>query len=130
MRAVALSLMILALGGSALAAKPAAPAQPAPVLANAFAPCAACHTAERNAANRLGPNLFGVFGRHAAALPGYSYSDAMRKSGLVWNRATLDRYLENPRSVVPGTRMPFSGLSDPMQRKAVIAFLRRRSPRR
>jgi cytochrome c len=128
MRAAALLLIILALGGGALAARPPAPVQPP--RADAFAPCAACHSAEREAPSRLGPNLFGVFGRHSAAVPGYAYSDAMRKSGLVWDRATLDRYLENPRAVVPGTRMPFSGMRDPAQREAVIAFLRKRSPRR
>ena len=92
-----------------------------------FAKCAACHNAEQSRPHGLGPNLFGAFGARAGSKPGYLYSPALRQTGLVWDSATLDRFLENPRSLVPGTKMTFAGLRNPEERKAVIAFLKLRS---
>ena len=60
-------------------------------------------------------------GRHPA---GFQYSQAMKDSGLTWNSATLDRYLTDPKSVVPGTLMGFAGLKDEEQREAVIRYLK------
>ena len=93
-----------------------------------FARCAACHNVEQGGHNGLGPNLFGAFGAPAASKPNYYYSPAMKESGLVWDFATLDKFLENPRAVVPGTKMTFAGLKKPEDRKAVIAFLKIRAP--
>jgi cytochrome c len=84
--------------------------------------CAICHTVQPNR-SLIGPSLFGVVNRPAGQMPGFHYSDANRRSGLVWNPATLDRYLAAPREVVPGTFMTFPGLKDPSQRAEVIAFL-------
>ena len=95
-----------------------------------FAKCAPCHTAGEGEPNGIGPNLYGAYGSPAASKPDFRYSPAMRESGLVWNDATLDRYLENPRAVVPGTRMTFSGLKDEAQRKSAIAFLKQSAPAR
>lgn len=95
-----------------------------------FRKCAACHRVERGAPNGIGPNLYDVFGRPAATRPGYRYSTALSQSGLVWDQASLDRWLAGPRNLVPGTKMVFSGLRDPEERKAVIAFLRLRSAAR
>jgi cytochrome c len=95
-----------------------------------FRKCAACHRVERGAPNGTGPNLYDVFGRPAATRPGYKYSPALSQSGLVWDQATLDRWLAGPRTLVPGTKMVFSGLRNPEERKAVIAFLRLRSAAR
>jgi cytochrome c len=85
---------------------------------------------EKDGKNGLGPNLYGVFGRPAASQPAYLYSRPLRESGLVWDAATLDRWLADPRAVVPGNRMTFSGERDPEKRKALIAFLRLRSASR
>lgn len=89
---------------------------------SAFAQCAACHSTDPGK-NLYGPSLAGVAGRKAAVLPGYSYSTALTKSGLVWNRATVDRWLTSPKKAVPGTRMTFNGISDPVTRKAVVDYL-------
>ena len=88
-----------------------------------FNQCTACHSTARGE-NKIGPSLAGVFGRRAAAVPGFEYSQAMKDSGLSWNQANLDRYLENPRGVVPGTTMAYNGVKDAAQRQAVIAYLR------
>lgn len=85
--------------------------------------CAVCHTVEAGK-NKIGPSLFGVVGRKAGSAPGYSYSDANKKSGITWTEEELDKYLTDPRAVVPGTKMIFAGLKNPDQRKAVIAYLK------
>jgi cytochrome c len=101
--------------------------QPAPAGAGTpFAKCLACHNAERGGADGLGPNLFGVFGRRAGRRGGYPYSEAMRRSGLTWDAATLDRFLTSPSEAVPGTKMTFPGLRKPEDRQAAIAFLKQR----
>lgn len=96
-----------------------------------FRKCANCHSVEKGAPNGLGPNLYDVFARPAAtSQPDYRYSPALKESAFVWDFATLDRWLAKPRALVPGTKMAFPGLSDPEERKAVIAFLRLRSAAR
>ena len=87
--------------------------------------CAACHTEKPYA---LGPSLKGVIGRKSAALEDFRYSNPMRRANLVWDEATLTRYLPNPQSVVPGTKMAFPGLKDPQKVKDVIAFLSQYKP--
>ena len=87
-----------------------------------FHKCAICHSVVEGQ-NRVGPSLFGVVGRKAGTLPGYSYSDAMKSSGKTWDAASLDDYLTHPRDVVPGTKMAFGGLSDETDRTNLIAYL-------
>lgn len=99
----------------------------------AFRECAVCHVVgapgSKEAAMRLiGPNLYGVVGRPAAAVEGFVYSPAMQKSGLVWDEATLDRYLEKPMEVVPGNRMSFVGEKDAEKRAEIIAYLKANGP--
>ncbi len=84
--------------------------------------CGICHSAQPGK-NLVGPSLFSVVNRHSGMIPGFHYSDANKNSGLVWNVATLDRYLEGPRALVPGTKMTFPGLKDAKQRADVIAYL-------
>ena len=82
--------------------------------------CAACHSLTHD---RAGPRHCGLIGRHAASVPGYEYSDAMRRSGLVWTRRTLDRFLADPLKAVPGTSMGYAGVADAKERADLIAFL-------
>ena len=88
----------------------------------AFAQCAACH-ATTPGRTSFGPNLVGVGGRRAARVAGYAYSEPLRKAGITWDAATLDRWLTSPQRTVPGTRMPFGGMADRAARKAVIDYL-------
>lgn len=87
--------------------------------------CRTCHSL-REGDNRLGPSLHGIIGRKAGSSPGYAtYSQAMAESGIVWDEATLDRFLANPDAVVPGNNMkPFSSIPDPVVRKEIIEHLK------
>lgn len=93
-----------------------------------FKRCYACHTAYGNERGEHGLSLWRVVGRRAGAMRGFDYSPAMRaqgRAGLAWTAAALDRFLADPAAAVPGTSMPFAGLSDPRERADLIAFLRR-----
>ena len=85
--------------------------------------CRTCHTIKEGD-NRLGPNLHKIVGRKAGSAEGFSYSPALKDSGLVWDEATLDKFIANPEQVVPGNNMkPFQGISSAEERKAIIAYL-------
>ena len=90
---------------------------------DSFAQCAACHAVAKGAPHGLGPNLWGVAGTKAGELAGYEFSPGLKASGLVWDEATLDKWLENPRALVPGTKMSFGGINDPAQRKELVTWL-------
>ncbi len=116
-------LPLAAAGPLAMAtALPAAPAAPGPDGAALFRQrCAGCHSVAPGAGAMVGPNLAGVVGRKAASAK-FTYSPALKASKLVWNRATLDRFLTAPMKLVPGTRMVVS-VSDARQRAAILDFL-------
>ena len=90
----------------------------------AFARCRSCHTVGKDGADMTGPNLHGVFGRKAGDRPRYSYSSAMRQADFTWDAETLDHWLQNPRTFLPGNKMSFPGLPDATDRRDVIAFLK------
>lgn len=98
----------------------ATPANGEPV---AFVQCKACHSTKPGE-TKIGPSLAGVYGTKAGEIPGYQFSTAMKNSGLTWDDATLDKYLTDPKAVVPGTKMTFFGLKDEAKRKEVIAYLK------
>lgn len=89
----------------------------------AFANCAACHSVQQDGASGAGPNLYGVVGRAAGSLEGFTYSKAMTGSGITWDSAALDRYLADPSGAVPGTSMVAGAVARPEQRAAIIAYL-------
>lgn len=83
--------------------------------------CQMCHVAKTGAKPTVGPNLAGVMGRKAGSTA-YGYSPALKKSGIVWTKATLDRFLAGPGKAVPGTRM-YMAVPDARQRAAIVAHL-------
>lgn len=87
--------------------------------------CAACHTFQAGGKTIVGPNLHGVFGRHAAALPDFEYSAGLRSSGLVWTPRSLDAWLADPGRFVAGTTMTFTGYRSAEDRRDLIAYLLR-----
>lgn len=88
-----------------------------------FEPCAHCHQIGPGARMATGPSLQGLIGRKAGTLAGYPFSPAIQGSGLIWDEATLDRFIASPQSVTPGTRMVYAGMDDPVRRKALIDFI-------
>jgi cytochrome c len=88
-----------------------------------FQRCAICHKVEKDGGNGLGPNLFGVVGRKAGTVPGFSYSAAMKGSGIVWSVDKIAAYVTHPAAVVPGNRMAFAGIGNPDQVSDVVAYL-------
>jgi cytochrome c len=91
---------------------------------NPLAQCLVCHRTVKDAPNGLGPNLFGIVGKKAGSAEGFNYSPAMKASGLTWDEATLDKYLEAPATLVPGGRMAYAGQKDAVKRAAMVEALK------
>jgi cytochrome c len=136
-RSLALAVALLLCSGGAASAATAAAGDVAAPPGDAVAPagdaahgkqlyarCSACHSLT---VDRTGPRHCGLLGRRAGGVPGFAYSDAMRKSGIVWSVATLDRFLADPMKAVPGTAMGYSGISDAGERADLVAFLAKAS---
>ncbi|MBX2883392.1 MAG: c-type cytochrome [Granulosicoccus sp.] len=88
--------------------------------------CVHCHAKVANGSAQVGPALVDIIGKPAAVQADYAYSDALQMqaaSGLVWDAATLDRFIESPGEVIPGTKMSYKGLADEQKRKALILWL-------
>lgn len=83
--------------------------------------CLACHALEYD---RVGPHHCGLFGRRAGSVKGFTYSEAMKRSKIVWSEKTLDRFLANPLKTVPGTAMTYAGVPDAKERADLIAYLK------
>jgi cytochrome c len=82
--------------------------------------CGGCHSINDN---DIGPKHRGVVGRRAGSIEDYAYSAALKSSGLIWDEATLDRWLTNPSALVPGTKMFFK-IDDAQSRADIIAYLK------
>ena len=85
--------------------------------------CTDCHSLDKN---DVGPRHRGVFGRKAASLPDYAYSEALKSANIVWNEETLDKWLTDPQAVAPGAKM-FFHLENAQDRADVIAYLKERA---
>ena len=116
-----LATVALLFAGAALAAqRPTVVGDPAKDEA-IYGRCLACHALDRN---RTGPKHCGLFGRRAGSVADFNYSPAMRRSNIVWNEKTLDRFLANPLKAVPGTAMGYAGVTDSQERADLIAWLK------
>ena len=109
----------LLLAGSTTAALAADPAAGEKIFK---AQCGICHTVVAGE-NRIGPTLFGVFGRPAGTVPGFNYTADHKKLGIAWDAPNLDKYLTNPRAMVPDTSMVYAGLKDDAERADLVAYL-------
>ncbi len=87
-----------------------------------FLQCKSCHAVEAGV-NRIGPSMAGLIGRPSGQVAGYNYSAANKNAGITWSPEKMFQYLENPRRVVPGTKMAFAGLKKAQDRADVIAYL-------
>ncbi|MCL4765223.1 MAG: c-type cytochrome [Hyphomicrobiaceae bacterium] len=87
--------------------------------------CSICHTLTPDGANRAGPTLYGLFGRRIGTLPGYPYSDALKKLDIVWTEETVSLLFElGPDELTPGSKMPLQKMTDKAQRDALVAYLK------
>jgi cytochrome c len=92
--------------------------------AEVFRACVACHTLSADEGNRAGPTLAGIFGRKIATLPGYNFSDALKKLDIVWTPETVAKLFEiGPMAYTPGTKMPEQRIGSEQDRKALTDFL-------
>lgn len=108
----------------ALLSTPPAVAQDSVAGSGLFAEqCASCHSVTKGD-NGTGPALAGMAGKPAGEVAGFSYSPAMKSSGKLWDDATLNLYLTNPKRAVPGTKMALGGIADPDDRANLIAYLK------
>ena len=91
-----------------------------------FRQCAACHQVGDNARDSAGPQLNGVYQAVVAGRGDFRFSDVMRNAGeegMIWDAATLDAFLANPREHLPRNRMSFRGVNDAEARTALVAYL-------
>ena len=87
-----------------------------------FERCRTCHSTD-GTRRKEGPTLKGLFGRVSGSVDGFDYSPAMKDAKIVWTPETLDRFLQRPAKMVPGTKMLFMGIRHPDDRAALVEFL-------
>jgi cytochrome c len=118
---VAQALVVSSAASAQTAPSTAAPRPGDPVHGKTlYQACESCHSINDN---DVGPKHRGVVGRHAGSIADYSYSPALKSSGLTWDEATLNRWLINPSALVPGTKMFFK-IDDAQSRADIIAYLK------
>jgi cytochrome c len=86
-------------------------------------PCLACHDFSKDGKAKVGPPLYGVVGRKVASVPGFSYSDTLKKMGGEWTYEELFQFIKAPQAMEPGTKMTFPGDKDPQHRADILAYL-------
>jgi cytochrome c len=112
------ALAAIAVSASTVSAQDAAAGQ------RQFNKCLPCHAVGPDAENKIGPELNGLDGRHSGTAPNYSYSDANKNSGIVWNEESFKEYIKNPAAKVPGTKMTFAGIKNDQDVNDLWAYLK------
>jgi cytochrome c len=111
------SLIVIASTGVALAQDVAAGE-------TSFKKCIACHAVGEGAKNKVGPELNGLDGRKAGSVEGFSYSEANKSSGIVWDEATFKDYIKDPKAKIPATKMVFAGIKNEKEAGDLWAYLK------
>ena len=88
-----------------------------------FHKCLPCHSIGEDAQNKIGPELNGLDGRHSGSVADFSYSDANKNSGIVWNEAQFKEYIKDPRAKIPGTKMIFAGIKNEQEIADLWAYV-------
>ena len=85
--------------------------------------CRSCH-ADDPSLKSYGPSLVGVIGRKAGSVEGFTYSDTLKSSGLVWTAESLRAWMANNTGIMPGTRMRHVGITDTSEQDFILEYLR------
>ena len=91
---------------------------------NVFKKCLPCHSIGPGAANKVGPELNGLDGRHSGNAPNFNYTDANKNSGIVWDEASFKEYIKDPKAKIPGTKMIFAGVKNEQEVNDLWAYLK------
>ena len=116
-------MSLVALAAATVMLTGAARAQDAAAGEQSFKKCLPCHSIGEGAKNKVGPELNGIDGRHSGSAPGYSYSEANKKSGITWDKAQFLEYIKDPRAKIPGTKMIFPGIKNEKEADDLWAYL-------
>ena len=90
---------------------------------NVFKKCAACHSAVKGGANKIGPALWNIVNKKTASHPDFKYSSALQAHGKNWDFEELNKFLHKPMKYIKGTKMGFAGLRKDSDRSNIIAYL-------